>query len=49
MRLTFSTSWDMQNYFPGGMHLAIRSAETLSVQISMCAVGKFGYKKDFML
>ena len=33
----------MQNYFPGAMHLAIQSVETLSVQIGMCAVGKLGY------
>ena len=25
------------------MHLAIRSVETLSVQIGMCAVGELGY------
>ena len=37
------TCCDMQNYFPGAMHLAIRSVETLSVQIGMCAVGKLGY------
>lgn len=34
------TNSDMQNYFPGAMHLAIRSVETLSVQIGMCAIGK---------
>lgn len=34
------TNCDMQDYFPGAMHLAIRSAETLSVQIGMCAIGK---------
>ena len=33
----------MQNYFPGAMHLAIQSVETLPVQIGMCAVGKLGY------
>ena len=37
------TCCDIQNYFPGAMHLAIRSVETLSVQIGMCAVGKLGY------
>ena len=34
------TACDMQNYFPGTMHLALRSAETLSIQIGMCAIGK---------
>jgi hypothetical protein len=34
------TNCDMQDYFPGAMHLAIRSVETLSVQIGMCAIGK---------
>lgn len=34
------TTCDMQNYFPGTMHLAIRSAETLSIQIGMCAIGE---------
>jgi hypothetical protein len=34
------TACDMQNYFPGTMHLAIRSVETLSIQIGMCAIGK---------
>ena len=33
------TICDLQNYFPGIMHLAIRSAETLSIQIGMCATG----------
>lgn len=35
-----TTTFDLKNYFPGSMHLAIRSAETLSIQIGMCAVGK---------
>ena len=39
------TCCDMQNYYPGVMHLAIRSVETLSVQICMCAVGKLGHKQ----
>ena len=43
------TCCDMQNYFPGAMHLAIRSAETLSVQIGMCAVGKLGYKTGLVV
>ena len=34
------TACDMQNYFPGTMHLAIRSVETISIQIGMCAIGK---------
>lgn len=34
------TYCDMENYYPGTMHLAIRSLETLSVQIGMCASGK---------
>ena len=36
---------DKQNYYPGVMHLAVRSVETLSVQIGMCAVGKLGHKQ----
>ncbi len=43
------TCCNMQNYFPGAMHLAIRSAETLSVQIGMCAVGKLGYKTGLVV
>ena len=35
------TMFDLQNYYPGTMHLAIRSAETVSIQIGMWAVGKF--------
>ena len=36
---------DLQNYFPGTMHLAIRSVESLSIQIGTCAVGEFVYPK----
>ena len=36
---------DMQNYYAGVMHLAIRSVETLSGQIGMCAVGKLGHNQ----
>ncbi len=31
------------------MHLAIRSAEILSVQIGMCAVGNLGYKTGLVV
>ena len=34
------TACGMQNYFPGTMHLAIRSVETISIQIGMRAIGK---------
>ena len=37
----------MHNYFPYAMYLGVRLAETLSVQIRMCAVGKLGCKTDF--
>ena len=32
---------DLNNYFPGTMHLAIRSVESLSIQIGLCAIGEF--------
>ena len=35
------TACDLNNYFPGTMHLAIRSVESLSIQIGMCAIGEF--------
>jgi hypothetical protein len=35
------TTCDLRNYFPGTMHLAIRSLESLSIQIGMCAIGEF--------
>ena len=40
------TTCDLNIYFPGTMHLAIRSVESLSIQIGMCAIGEFvQYKK----
>ena len=35
------TTCDLRNYFPSTMHLAIRSLESLSIQIGMCAIGEF--------
>lgn len=34
------TACDMQNFFARTMHLAIRSVETLSIQLGMCAIVK---------
>ena len=39
------TICNLQNYYPGTMHLAIRSVESLSIQIGMCAIGEFVYPK----
>ena len=38
-----SATCDLQNYFPGTMHLAIRSVESSSIQIGMCLIGEFIY------
>ena len=35
------TTCDLRKCFPGTMHLAIRSLESLSTQIGMCAIGEF--------
>ena len=43
------TTCDLENYFPGTMHLSIRSVESLSIQIGMCAIGGFVYLKVFCI